>query len=350
MPEVPTRDVLPVGKLPAADLAAALARLAPSHPRLLVGPCIGEDAAVIDLDGRRLVVATDPVTFATERIGWYAVHVNANDIAVMGAVPLWFFAAVLLPEGVSRAQARAVLDDLGATCAELGVPLAGGHTEITAGLPHPIVVGQMIGEARAEDLVTKAGLREGDRVILTRGAAIEGTALLARELAGELGGRIEPARLERARDLLFAPGISVVRAARVATAAAKVHAMHDPTEGGVLTGLHELATAAGLGLRVFADRIPILPETRVLCDALEADPLTLIASGALLIATAPGDERAVLAALHADGIPAAVVGEVRPADEGIELERDGLAVRFEPPARDEVARLLEARSAAAPRT
>lgn len=341
MGEVPAPDALPVGKLPAADLAAALSRLPRPDARLLVGPRVGEDAAVIDAGATRLVVATDPITFATDRIGWYAVHVNANDIAVMGAEPRWFFAAVLLPPGTSRTAVHALLDDLGKTCQEIDVTLAGGHTEITPGVTHPLVVGQMIGEAAADRLITKSGLRVGDQVILTQGAAIEGTALLARELSRRLGACLDAALLARARNLLFDPGISVIRAARVATAAGRVHAMHDPTEGGILTGLHELATAGACGLRVWPGRIPVLPETRAVCEALHADPLIVIASGALLLATPRDDASALVRALQAAGIPSSVVAEVRPAEEGICLESDGGLAALVPPARDEVARLLE---------
>lgn len=343
MREVPGPPALAAGKLPAAELQSALDRIAVAHPRLLVGPRVGEDAAVIDMDGRCLVVATDPITFAADRIGWYAVHINANDIAVMGARPLWFFAVVMMPEGTTAAAVHEVLDDVASTCAGLGVTLAGGHTEIATGLARPIVVGQMIGETSRDDLVTKAGIRAGDRVVLAQGAAIEGTALLARELASSLEGRVDPGMLARARQLLFDPGISVVRAAGVATGAARVHAMHDPTEGGVLTGLHELATAGGVGLRVFADRIPVLPETRAVCDVLEVDPLILIASGALLIATADRDAASVAGALASSGIPATVVADVRPPGEGVVIDRGGKPAPLVAPERDEVARLLGAR-------
>lgn len=336
------RDVLPAGKLPPAELAGLLERIAGVDPRLLVGPRVGEDAAVIDAGhGRRLVVSTDPITFATDRLAWYAVHVNANDIAVMGARPLWFSAVVLMPEGVERSAVRQVLEELGETCRSLGVALVGGHTEVTGSVTHPVVVGQMIGEADAGDLVTKSGLQAGDAVILTHGAAIEGTALLARELAARLAPRVEASQLARARRLLDVPGISVVPAARLVARAARVHAMHDPTEGGVLTGLHELATAADLGLQVWADRIPVLPETRAVCDVLQADPLFLIASGALLVGCPPGDAARLLGILQDAHIPAAVVAEARSRDEGILVERHGVRVPLLPPARDEVARLLE---------
>jgi hydrogenase maturation factor len=333
-------DSLPAGKLPAPDLHEMLAGLAQVDPRLLVGPRAGEDAAVIEMGDRRLVVATDPITFATDRIGWYAVHVNANDIAVMGARPSWFLATLLMPEGCSRAAVRSVMDEIHATCRGLGISVAGGHTEMTAGLRHTIVVGQMIGEATVEGLVTKAGLREGDTVVLTHGAAIEGTALLAREMGDALAPSLDPATIEAARRLLVDPGISVVAAARIATSACRVHSMHDPTEGGVLAGLHELASAAGLGLRAWADRVPVIEETRDVCDALGADPLALIASGALLVAVAPADAAALVRAFDEAGIPSAVVAEAVPAADGIQIARDGRWEALAPPPRDEVARLL----------
>jgi hydrogenase expression/formation protein HypE len=331
---------LPVGKLPAADLEAMLARIAPRDPRLVVGPRPGEDAAVVDVGGRRIVVATDPITFATDRIGWYAVHVNANDIAVMGSRPAWFFVVLLMPEGCTRAAVHEVMDDIHETCRSLGIAVAGGHTEITAGLPRPIVVGQMIGEVAADALVTKDGLRPGDVILLTRGVAIEGTALLARELPARLAPALGDARLAAARRLLFEPGISVLEAARVATGACRVHAMHDPTEGGVLAGLHEMASAAGLGVRAWGDRIPVLEETTAVCDALGADPLALLASGALLVACAPGDVSALTSALDAAGIPQAVVAEAVPAADGLLVERGRRWMPLVPPARDEVARII----------
>jgi hydrogenase maturation factor len=340
MSGVPDPDALPAGKLPARDLAAMLGRIAPRDPRLLVGPAPGEDAAVVALGDRRLIVAADPITFATDRVGWYAVHVNANDVAVMGARPCWFVAVLLMPEGCARVAVQRVMDDIHATCNELGVAVAGGHTEITAGITRPIVVGQMIGEAAPDALVMKAGLQVGDAIVLTQGAAIEGTALLARELPSRLAPVIGEDRLESARRLLFQPGISVVSAARLASSTCRVHSMHDPTEGGVLSGLHEMASAARLGLRTRASTIPVLDETRAICEALGADPLWLIASGALLVAAAPDEAETLVGAYHDAGIPAAIVAEAVPAADGIQVERDGRWMPLLPAPRDEVARIL----------
>jgi len=344
MPADSQFSALPVGKLPHRLLDELLKRLPEADPRVLIGPRVGEDAAVIDMGGRCLVVTTDPVSFATDRIGWYAVHVNANDVAVMGARPKWFFVTLLLPVGqTTDASVASVMTDIGTTCAALGITVCGGHTEITFDLTRPIVIGQMLGEAEPHRLVRKSNLRAGDEVLLTRGVAIEGTAILAREREEALRGKVPAGLLDRASRFLDDPGISVVEAAMTAIAAGDVHAMHDPTEGGVLTGLAELAAASDTGLRVFADRIPVYPETTSLCETLGLDPLGLIASGALLIGAAPRGAGAIADALIRQGIPTVGVAEVRPRSEGLSVEIGG---RFRPliiPERDEIARAFDSR-------
>lgn len=339
---MPPTKRLSVGKLPAAHLEALLARLRADDPRVLIGPRVGEDAAVVEFNSRALVVATDPVTFATDRIGSYAVHVNANDVAVLGARPRWFFAVVLLPESAATADlAAAIMRDVADACDALGATVCGGHTEITAGLDRPIVVGQMLGEVPIDRLVRKTRLSPGDRVLVTHGAAIEGTAILARERRGALRDHLNGDQIAAAGRLLDRPGLSVVSAALTAVAAGDVHAMHDPTEGGIVSGLIELAGAAGCGLHVFGHRIPVLPETQAVCRVFDLDPLRLIASGSLLVG-APSDHiDPIVAALGGVGIPAAVVAEVTPAADGVTIE---LADRVEPltlPARDEIAKVFE---------
>jgi hydrogenase expression/formation protein HypE len=334
---------LPTGKLPARHLEALLAGLPQRDPRVIVGPRVGEDAAVLDLGDRCLVVTTDPITFATDHIGWYAVHVNANDVAVLGARPRWFFAVLLLPAGETRTQmVDAIMSEIARTCEALGVTVCGGHTEITPAIRQPIVIGQMLGEAPAAHLVRKASLRIGDQILLTQGVAIEGTAILARERRSALSGRIPDSVLARADEFLFAPGISIVDAALTAVGAGVVHAMHDPTEGGLASGLYELASAAGTGLRVFADRIRVFPETRAICDVLHLDPLRLISSGALLVGASPDQGARIALALTAKRVPVSVIGEVRPASEGMHLVSERGTEVLLPPERDEIARVFEA--------
>ena len=329
-----------VGKLPMEVLARLLSGTAQADPRVLQGPGIGADAAVIDMGDRLLIAKADPVTFATDRIGWYAVQVNANDIACMGGVPKWFLATVLLPEGATETLAESVHEQITEACRALGVSLVGGHTEITYGLTRPIVSGQMLGEATRDTVVWPGGARPGDALILTQGIAIEGTSVLAHEAAEALlAGGMSEAEVTAAAGLLDDPGISVVRAARAA-ASAGVRAMHDPTEGGLATGLAELATAAKAGLEVDAAAVRVLPETQAVCRALGLDPLGLLASGSLLAAAAPERAEAVLAALHFEGVDAAVIGRVTEASAGLRL-RSSDGVRELPSfPRDELARYM----------
>jgi len=335
------QELYPLGKLPSEYLTRLFDRYVPSDERVILGPGIGHDAAVISFPDRYLVAKSDPITFATEDIGWYAVHVNANDIACTGATPRWFLVTLLLPQsGTDERLVDEIFEQIANTCEQLDIALVGGHTEITHGLDRPIVAGFMLGEVAADALIRPDGARPGDILLLTKGIAVEGTAIIAREREGQLVG-VDGALIERSQQYLYEPGISVVRDAIVATAAGEVHAMHDPTEGGLATGLWELAEAAKVGLVVDEAAIPILPETRVLCEALELDPLGLIASGALLLAVAPHHADGIVAALEADCISAASIGRVVEAGEGVTLHSEGGTVRLPRFYRDELTRLFE---------
>ncbi len=334
---------LPLGKLPGDLLQAVLDKHASHDPRVIVGPRVGEDAAVIDLGDRYLVATSDPITFATDDLGWYALHVNANDIVVRGATPRWFLATLLLPQGrTDDVSVRALFDQLGEACQELEVALVGGHTEITHGIDRPIVAGTMLGEVAKDRLVTTGGAQVGDAIVLTKGVPLEGAAIIAREKEAELRARgVSPATIRRARNFLRSPGISVRPEAELACELATVHAMHDPTEGGLATALHELAAAAGVGLRIDRDRITVLPEGRVLCEAFGLDPLGTIASGALLMTLAPAEAGVVIHALAREAIDSHFIGQVVPAEQGVTLV-DGTR-RWPLPtfARDEIAKLFE---------
>ncbi|MBI5968596.1 MAG: hydrogenase expression/formation protein [Deltaproteobacteria bacterium] len=336
-----TPFLYPVGKLPAEELARLLAKYTHHNQRVVVRPGVGRDATVISFPDGYLVAKTDPITFATDMIGWYVVHVNANDVAVMGGIPRWFLATVLLPEKkAGPSEVEAIFAQISEACEELGVVLCGGHTEITGGLDRPIIVGQMLGEVERAKLIVPERACPGDDILLTKGIAIEGTALIARE-RGELQQYLDEDFLRRCRNFLKDPGISVVREARIASRVAEVHAMHDPTEGGLATGLHELAWAAGVGMRVEMEKIFILPETALLCQEFKLDPLGLIASGALLLVAPTEESSKIIAALAAEGIPVSVIGKIGESEEGIKLLKQGKVEDLPLFKRDEVARLFE---------
>lgn len=335
-------DCLPVGKLRAEALQAFFDRHPVKDRRVVVGPRVGEDAAVIDVGDRYLVATSDPITFATDDLAWYALQVNANDIAVRGARPRWFLATLLLPEGTTTdASAAALLEQLAQACEELEVALVGGHTEITHGLARPIVVGTMLGEVDKDRLVTTGGARVGDAVVLTKGVPLEGAGIIAREKGAELAARgVSPWVLSRAKGFLRSPGLSVLPEAEIACELATVHAMHDPTEGGIATALVELAEAAGVGLRIDRDRIMILPEGRELCGAFGLDPLGTIASGALLLTLAPGDAGVVIHALAREAIDCHFIGQVVPREQGVTLVSGSVVTPMPVFAQDEITKIF----------
>ncbi len=346
------------GKLPPDLLARLLARVPRTDPRVLLAGSVGEDAAAVDFagtghggapDDRILIAKTDPITFATDQAGWYAVHVNANDVACTGAIPRWFLCSALLPETWDEGQIEALFDQIVGACSSLGVSLVGGHTEVTGGIDRPLLAGTMLGEVERRRLIRTGGGKSGDALILTHGMAIEGTSGLAREAADRLRRHgVNEETVTGAQQLLFDPGISVVASAQTLTSAlpeGAVHSLHDPTEGGVATGIWEMAEASGCGALVDEASVPVLPETRTICDALGLDPWGLLASGALLAALDPRQAERGVAALNAAGVAAYEIGRLTPRGDGLHLRRpDGMDARWPVFDRDEVARYFDAAS------
>ena len=337
-----TDKPLPVGKLPPELLAHLLARAPVADPRVRLGPGAGLDCAVLDLGDRLLVLKSDPITFATEDIGWYLVQVNANDLATTGATPRWLLLTMLLPEGATTpAQAEAWAEQVYGACRELGIDVVGGHTEITHGLARPILAGTLIGEAQPGRLVTPRGAQPGDRLLLTKGVPIEATALLAREFPDRLADSLTPAELAEAQAYLRRPGISIVRDAAIALQAGRVSAMHDPTEGGLAGALWELAEAGGCSLWFDPTQVPVPPLAARVCAAFGLDPLAAIASGALLLTAPEPDAALICVALTAAGIRCGAIGAVEPGPAGVWQPGPAGREPLPRPARDAVARLFE---------
>jgi len=325
--------VLPPGKLPTALLTELLGTIE-WPPEVRLGPAIGEDACALEVDRGVLVAATDPITFTGIDVGRLAVVVNANDVAVMGVRPRWFLAAVLLPRDTTADDVRALFAGMRAALDGLAVALVGGHTEVTPVVSQPLVVGQMLGLAENGRVVTTGGVRAGDIVVQVGPVPIEGAAVLAAEAADRLSG-LDPATLEAATAATRVPGISVVEAALVA-ADLGATALHDPTEGGLASGLHELAAAGGVGLRVDPTQVRWFEPGLAVCRELGADPWATLASGALLATFPPDQAREATAALSAGGHPVATLGAAE-AGEGVR-DTEGQPIPW--PARDEVARVL----------
>ncbi len=308
------------GKLPAALLSRLLGSLGQADDSVLVGPGVGRDAAAIEFGDRVLVVKTDPITFATEGAAAYLVDVNANDLACMGARPRWLLVTSMFPEGTTTGDVERLFLELTEVCLDRGVSLVGGHTEVTPGIDRALLVGTMLGDASHADLLRPGGARAGDDLYLARGIAIEGTALLARQLRAVLIPLVGEDLVDRAAALFDAPGISVVADASILREVPGVRALHDPTEGGLGNGVRELAVAAGCGVLLERDAVPILPETAAIASALGLDPLGMLASGALLVAAAPAAGEPLREAASASGIPLARIGSLTPAGAGLLLK------------------------------
>ena len=328
-----------IGKFPHSLLEKLLQQPRFNDHRVLLGPGLGEDAAVIDMGETLLIAKSDPITFAIDRIGWYAVQVNANDIACMGGTPRWFLATLLVPESFTENQAGELFNQVLDACNSINVALIGGHSEVTYGIDRPIVSGSMLGEVTRDRLIKTGGAQEGDSIVVTKGLAIEGTALLALERAEDLRrAGVNDDTITQCINLLDSVGVSVITDAAVASTITHIHSMHDVTEGGLVTGLREVASASGLGLAIEEGGIPVLPMTLEVCQALELDPLGLLGSGALIITLSPEFVPSLLSNLENAGIDGWEIGRMMPIEEGlVSIGRTG-EVELPQFSRDELAR------------
>jgi hydrogenase expression/formation protein HypE len=332
------RPRLSLGKLPPDVMERYLFRMTGARSkRVVVEPALGLDFGVVRLGGgprgRYLIVSSDPITGVSERTGWYAVNVSANDVATSGTRPEFMQSVILLPEDASEREVRVLSSDMHRTAKGLGIAIVGGHTELTPGLRRPIVATTAF--AVAESYVTAAGAQEGDTLMMTKTAGVEGTAILG--TGGRFDGRLDSRTVSAAKG--YFGRLSVVGEAVGAYQTGAVHAMHDCTEGGVLGALYEMATASRLGLEVEEADIPVSKETRVICSAVGIDPLKLISSGTLLIAVAKGRESQVSGAVASSGSRATAIGRFTKGK--VILTRGRGAEEVTGPPRDEIWRLHE---------
>jgi hydrogenase maturation factor len=325
---------LPPGKIPVDILKEVVFKnLGAERNEVVLGPTAGIDGAVLDVGTKNAIVSMDPITGAVERIGWEAVNVNANDVATFGVEPAFLFSCLLLPEGADSKIVETISSQMHNAAKELGIAIVGGHCESTPGLASPIVVCCIMGLTEKGKYVTAAGAKTGDKLILTKSAGIEGTAILATDRQEQLSKSFNPVMLESAKG--FYSQISVVKDALTAYKTGGVHAMHDPTEGGILNGIHEIADAAGLGVRVFEEKITVEPETAKICRFYEIDPLQLISSGALLIAADPEAADGIVESLCREHIYADIIGEFNPSPhKRLLMHPDGMADMLQRPISD----------------
>jgi len=326
--------MMKAGKVPSEILKRLVYPHLGRRNDVLLHAHLGEDCAAIAFGEWAAVVTTDPITGTQRHLGRFAMHVACNDLATTGAEPVAVLLTLLLRDGASTQELEMIMQEAGTAASILGVEIVGGHTEVTAGLMQTIAVMMAIGRAPKGKLISASGGAPGQTLILTKGAGIEGTAILATDLADYLNDKLGDQLVARAQD--FIHRISVVPEGQIA-ARAGAAAMHDVTEGGVLAGAWEIAEASGCGVELWADHVPILPETAAICGALDVNPLALIGSGAMLIATAGPTE--TLGALSEAGIPATPIGILTAHERTI--IRSKSRAPLVPPERDELWRILE---------
>lgn len=306
------------GKLPNDLLENFLDGFDFHDPSVLINAGVGEDAAAVDIAKEEvLVIKSDPITFATDAIGHYAVLINANDIATSGAIPRWFLTTLLFPSGVTASSIRQVMHELESVCRRWSITLCGGHTEITDAVTRPVITGMLAGTVSRNRLIDKRNIRPGDNVLLTKAVAVEGTAIIAREFGARLRvlGMTE-SDIETCKQFLFS--ISILEEAQIARDCDGVSAMHDITEGGLATALMELSIAGEHRIRVNMDRIPVFPQTEKICSLLGIDPMGLIGSGSLLICSRKNTTETLMDSIRDAGIDIARIGEVMEAGRGVE--------------------------------
>lgn len=331
---------LPTGKLPNDLLRDFLNQFQVADPTVLINPGVGEDIAAVDIESKEvLVLKSDPITFATNAIGQYAVLVNANDIATSGADPKWFLTTLFFPCGTTASQIRHVVNELKVFCQRWGITLCGGHTEITDAVARPIIAGMMAGTVSKRDLIDKRNMAKGDRVLLTKGVAVEGTAIIAREF-GERLRQMGMAAKEIERCRRFLDNIGVIAEAKIAAATLKTSAMHDVTEGGLATALEEMSIAGSHRIKIYLDKIPVFPETRKICDLLGIDPLGLIGSGSLLICCRNVGCEKLMADVRDAGIEIACIGEVMDRGQGVNAYKKNRQVSWPAFEVDEITKLF----------
>ncbi len=331
--EMIEKYTFPAGKLPEHVLKSYVLKYI-GHRRkdVVVWPEFGEDAGAVKTSHDIYILSTDPITGSKNFVGWLAVNASANDVAVSGGRPQWFSSTILMPRDSSLTDLSRIVRQIHTACRRLKVAVVTGHSETTDSVTAPVVVGHMIGKLVAKKPITSSGAKPGDLIAMVKSAGLEGAAILASDFEDILKQRgVDAATIAKTRG--FIKRTSVVKES-LAFAAAGVSAMHDPTEGGLLGGLYELAKAASTGFEVYRSKVFVDPAVATICRALGIDPLRLISSGTLLVTTPRLDKRLI------KKTGSRVIGRIVPRKRGMRIFSDGEEERITGPVQDELWRFI----------
>ena len=328
------------GKLPNKILSQLLSTLPNNDKRIIVGPSAGEDASAIDMGDKYLLVKTDPITFTSDNMGWYLVNVNSNDIFTMGGEPKWLLTTLLFNPSVKESKIKEIFEDIKNSCSKMNISLVGGHTEITPEVNSPIAIGCLIGEVEKNKLLKTSGANNNDDILVTKHIGLEGTSILGNHIKN-YKTNIQQSVINNAINLIYNPGISVKDEAQLATKNNLASSLHDPTEGGLITGLEELAIASNNGMLINSDKIPIKSETEIICKELNLNPLGLISSGSLIITCEPNKTSKLIESISKSGINISKIGKMTKSNQGLKIEHNNIIKNFPKFERDEIARYFE---------
>ncbi len=294
------------GKLSNEELRKiVLERLPICSSDISKGPAVGLDCAVMKSREGLLVISSDPITGASSDVGRIAIHVSCNDIACAGIRPAALMLVVVAPSSATREDLIHVIEQASAAAKEVGVDIVGGHTEVSDAVNRFILMTTAFGFSGGREIVSAAGAKPGDTILMTKYAAQEGTAILAADFRDRLAPVLTRRELDAATELVEA--ISVVEEGALC-GELKVHAMHDATEGGILGAVWEISEAGGVGCRIDLSAVPVRLETQKICDFFNLNPYALISSGSMIIATDRPEN--VAEALAARGIRCSAIGEI----------------------------------------
>ena len=323
------------GKLPTELLRKLVFdNITGKNPNVIVGPEVGEDCAAVRFGEYACVLSTDPITGAEAGAGTLAIHISCNDIASCGVEPIGVLLTLLVPVDGNEEDIDRVMKEAGAAAEELNVEIMGGHTEITSAVNKMVISTTAIGKVDIDRMITTKGAQVGDDVVMTKWAGLEGTSIIASDLAHELSNVLNEEEILSAKSLI--KYISVVPEG-VLAGKFGVNSMHDVTEGGILGAVWEIAERSDTGVEIYLDKIPVLNETKKICDYYSIDPYRLISSGSMLMTCREGDKLVEL--LNSEGIEAAIIGKVVEKERVI-INKGGEKMKLDPPGADELFKVV----------
>jgi hydrogenase expression/formation protein HypE len=328
-----------IGKLsPEVFNELIFTRLGARNESVIVGPQHGVDVGIVEIGDKAVALTTDPVfivpQYGWERAAWFALHILVSDAVTSGLKPGFLSIDLNLPLEMTREQLDIVWETIHQECQKYGISIVCGHTGRYENCHYPMVGGATVFSVGEKDeYVTPAMARAGDRIIITKGPAIEAAGILAAMFPKLLAREFGAGFAERAERIFYEMSVvdDAMTAVGVGVRDKGVAAMHDATECGIWGGLFEFAQAAGLGVRVDRDLIVVRDCVTEICRLFGIDPYASISEGTLIIACREDRAEDVVQALFRKGIASSIVGELTDPRQGMVLVEGGKQRKLEHP-------------------